>query len=169
MNSTITFIISVAAILIFAVCIFCFEKKTKWEGQDERQILIVLKSSTIGFYSLLVFCLIDVLAIRSFELPFKPEVLIIISIFFSYTIFLVRELWFDNLYSRFFKPKFFFVIVTIILVVLDVKLCRAYFEGSHALENLLIFSSMTLCYFVCSVTIAIRFFINRKKASGDEN
>lgn len=169
MNSIITFIISVAVIIVIAILTLLFENKTKWEGHDERQILISLKSSTIGFYSLLVFCLIDFMAIRTFELPFKPEILIIFSIFVSFTIFIVREIWFCNMQSNVISPRIIFLFVTVFLAITAAKLFKAYFAGSGALENLLIASSMTLCYLICSITIAIRYFINRKNASGDEN
>lgn len=109
------------------------------------------------------------MAIRTFELPFKPEILIIFSIFVSFTIFIVREIWFCNMQSNVISPRIIFLFVTVFLAIIAVKLFKAYFAGSGALENLLIASSLTLCYLICSITIAIRYFINRKNASGDEN
>lgn len=168
MNSTISFIISVVVIILAAVFVLLLEKKTKWEGHDERQILISLKSSTISFYTLLFLCLIDFMAIRTFELPFKPELLIVFSIFISYTIFIVREIWFNNMQSNVLSGKIIFGSVTVILALIVFKLVKSFVSGTGTLESLLVACSLGACYLICTAAIVIRKIISKKNAGDDE-
>lgn len=167
MNSTIYFFIAVAIIICVAIFTLIFEKKTRWEGNDERQILISLKSSTIGFITLIFLNLFSFLVTRTFELPFKSELLILFSVLISFTIFIAREIWFDNIHSNVLNGKRIFVLITLLLAIMVTRFFKAYFTGSHAIENLLIASSVSLCYVICIVTIVIRKI--KDSESGENN
>ena len=165
MSKIFYFVLSVAAIVCAVIITCIFELKTRLEGGDERQIQEMLKSSSIGFYVLIVLSLVSFLIMRDFDLPFKKELLILFSVEFSFTVFLSREIWLDNLWSKYDKRLGYAILFALLLFV-DIKFFRGYINNHH-IENLLIPLVWSFCYLVCIVTFLIRVIFKRSAAKED--
>lgn len=166
MNNITSFIISTAVLIAAAVALLIFEKKTKWEGGDERQLLEAMKSSTIGFYVLILLSLISYLAIRTFELPFKSEILIVASVAVSLTVVFARQIWLENLWSNIVNPKIEWLCVFVVICFLDYRFIKAYINDK-AIENLMIAICFSACFLVCVITFIIRKVVKSNKDASE--
>lgn len=155
------FILTIVFLLAAVIALVIFEKKTKIEGADERQIMESLKSCTLGFFVLMISCIISFSAIRNFELPFHQEILISISIFVSVTVAIIREIWKNNNESKFLSGKSALTIITVAVIIFDYRLFSAYAKNG-AIENLILGTVILLCYIAVLITSVIRFITNKK-------
>lgn len=155
------FILTIVFVIVVAVALFIFEKQTKLEGIDERQIIESLKSCTFGFFVLLFSCLISFLAIRNLELPFGPETLISISMFASVTAAEIREIWKNNNESKFLNGKISFGIISVAVAFFSIRLFVAYAKNG-AIENQITGTTILICYAFVVIALVIRLIANKK-------
>ncbi|MCQ2586083.1 MAG: hypothetical protein MJ185_10870 [Treponema sp.] len=156
MNKTVNLSISIIGIICAAIAVFLFEKKTKWEGSDERQILETFKSSTIGFYTLIVLNIISLVLIRDIELPFAPELLILISTAAAFTLSLIRDIWVDNIHSNQINMKFAFLFVSVFIILGTARYIKAYMNNAK-IENLIIAVTFAAAYISVLITMLLKF------------
>lgn len=150
------FIILVAGLIAVAIGLYVFEKKTKAEGADERQILEMLKSYTMGFFLLICFNLISFLGIYYFNPSFHSEILFPISIVLAVTCSFEREIIKENFVAgKFMSSKFSIIIFTLAIIACDFRFLTAY-QKTHGIENLIMASIFTICYIVCVITAIIK-------------
>lgn len=161
MNNFLFFIVSCSIIILAAIAILIYEKKTKWEGADERQLLETMKSSTIGFYTLIALNLIVYAASRNLSLPFKSEILIIIATLIAFTIYMIREIWIDNIWSSKINGKLIAVFLFVLVGIDSYKFLSAY-AARKVLENLILGLSFPICYFACILSFALRKLLKKE-------
>ncbi len=152
------FIVLVAVLAAAAVGLFVFEKKTKTEGADERQILEMLRSYTMGFFLLICFNLISFLGIYYLKPSFHTEILFPVAIALAVTCAFEREIIKGNFTAgKFMSAKNAVIIFTVAVAAIDFRFITAY-RKTHGIENLIMASTFTLCYFICIITAVIRKF-----------
>lgn len=161
MNNFLFFIVSCSIIILAAIAVLIYEKKTKWEGADERQRLETMKSSTIGFYTLIALNLIVYSASRNLSLPFKSEILIIIATLIAFTIYMIREIWIDNIWSAKINGKLIAVFLFVLVGIASYKFLSAY-AARKVLENLILGLSFPICYFACILSFALRKLLKKE-------
>lgn len=161
MNNFLFFIVSCSIIILAAIAVLIYEKKTKWEGADERQRLETMKSSTIGFYTLIALNLIVYAASRNLSLPFKSEILIIIATLIAFTIYMIREIWVDNIWSAKINGKLIAVFLFVLVGIASYKFLSAY-AARKVLENLILGLSFPICYFACILSFALRKLLKKE-------
>lgn len=161
MNNFLFFIVSCSIIIVAAIAVLIYEKKTKWEGADERQRHETMKSSTIGFYTLIALNLIVYAASRNLSLPFKSEILIIIATLIAFTIYMIREIWIDNIWSAKINGKLIAVFLFVLVGIASYKFLSAY-AARKVLENLILGLSFPICYFACILSFALRKLLKKE-------
>lgn len=160
MNKTFYLFIKIIGIICAAVAVLIFEKKTKWEGNDERQILETLKSSSIGFYTLIVLNLISFILISGIDLPFASELLVLISTAAAFTVSLIRDIWHDNIHSNQINIKFAFLFISVFIIIFVIRYIRAYFISTK-IENLILAVTFTVAYISVLITMFLKFIKSR--------
>lgn len=150
------FIILVAVLIAAAIGLYLFEKKTKAEGADERQILEMFKSYTMGFFLLICFNLISFLGIYYLNPSFHSEILFPISIVLALTCSFEREILKENFVTgKFMSSKSTIIICTLAIIACDFRFLAAY-QKTHGIENLIMASTFTICFIVCVITAIIK-------------
>lgn len=158
----ISVLIFLVAIILVAACgLFVFEKKTKMEGADERQIFEMLKSYTLGFFLLICFNMISFLGIYYLKPSFHPEILFPVSIALAVTCSFEREIIKNNFITgKFMSSKSTILIFTLAIIACDFRFLTAY-QKTHGIENLIMASTFTTCFIVCVITAIIKKLISK--------
>lgn len=156
MKNVVFFVIWVAVIVAAGIGLYLFEKKTNVEGADERQILEMYKSFTLGFFLLICFNLISFLAIGYLKPSFHLEILFPISIALALTGTFEREIIKENLFAgKLLSTKSAVLILSLLIIVIDFRYVTAY-QKTHGIENIIIASTFTICFFICMITAIIK-------------
>lgn len=156
MKNVVFFVIWVAVIVAAGIGLYLFEKKTNVEGADERQILEMYKSFTLGFFLLICFNLISFLAIGYLKPSFHLEILFLISIALALTGTFEREIIKENLFAgKLLSTKSAVLILSLLIIVIDFRYVTAY-QKTHGIENIIIASTFTICFFICMITAIIK-------------
>lgn len=156
MKNVLFFVIWVAVIVAVGIGLYLFEKKTNVEGADERQILEMYKSFTLGFFLLICFNLISFLAIVYLKPSFHLEILFPISIALALTGTFEREIIKENLFAgKLLSTKSAVLILSLLIIVIDFRYVTAY-QKTHGIENIIIASTFTICFFICMITAIIK-------------
>lgn len=156
MKNVVFFVIWVAVIVAAGIGLYLFEKKTNVEGADERQILEMYKSFTLGFFLLICFNLISFLAIGYLKPSFHLEILFPISIALALTGTFEREIIKENLFAgKLLSTKSAVLILSLLIILIDFRYVTAY-QKTHGIENIIIASTFTICFFICMITAIIK-------------
>lgn len=156
MKNVLFFVIWVAVIVAAGIGLYLFEKKTNVEGADERQILEMYKSFTLGFFLLICFNLISFLAIDYLKPSFHLEILFPISIALALTGTFEREIIKENLFAgKLLSTKSAVLILSLLIILIDFRYVTAY-QKTHGIENIIIASTFTICFFICMITAIIK-------------